>query len=184
MNQEIIANASYYVDAGFPKINSCISRIPGGITQGSDLVTFYTFDGNPIKTIICDRIDIKPDNMLDPNAPKPKPVSYRKIWWPAYRFGYGLLKSQPGYAVLYHDKSGNRIGWNRIKSPDVNIKEESKKDHNNIELFKKLRKTSSCVHQIDIDKMFPSAYDLSEAIEEAADYSLKSNNSESYCIII
>lgn len=52
--------------------------------------------------------------LLDVNSRLPQPVSYRRIWWPAYRLGYGLTKGKPGYFVLFHDKHGNRFAAHRL----------------------------------------------------------------------
>lgn len=145
---EVIKDASYYVIDTNPKIDSPIYDIPGAISGNCKYITFYTFDGNPIITIpfeIKNMFDIQ--EMIDVSAPIPKPYSFRKIWWPAIQVGFGLTKGSPGYAVMFHDKNGNRIGWERIKDENVNIKE------NHL-----------------------SKFNLKDVIEEKSDFTLKETN--------
>ena len=121
MNNYIIEGASYCVYEGGPTKDSSLTHT-SGIIGGSKVVTFYTFDGEPIKTIEHKFHFPLIEAKLDPAAPKPKPVSFRKIWWPAFDVGFGLTKGTPGYAVLFHDKNGNRIGWERMKCVNTDIK--------------------------------------------------------------
>jgi hypothetical protein len=59
---------------------------------------------------------------------KPQPISFKRIWWPAIRLGFGMTKGSPGYAVYFHDKNGNRIGWKRMDSADEDSSNWSKWD--------------------------------------------------------
>ncbi|CAH6419618.1 Hypothetical protein HVR_LOCUS688 [uncultured virus] len=121
IDRSIIPGASYYVYEGATTKNSPIACTPGGMSEGSKTVTFYTADGDIITTIDHQQQFLIVRAKLDLNAPKPKAASYKKIWWPAFELGWGMTKGVPGYAVLFHDKNGNRFAWERISSEDADI---------------------------------------------------------------
>lgn len=153
IDRTVIPGASYHIYEGAPMKDSPITRMPGGVSGGSKMVTFYNANGDDITTIEHNFMFPVMDDKLDQTAPKPKPVSYRRIWWPAFQIGFGMTKGQPGYAVLFHDKNDIRIGWIRISSPDDNI--------------------STC-----------QKYDLTDAVEEPSDFSLKPMGQQSgYCTL-
>jgi hypothetical protein len=152
-DNSMIVGSSYCVYEGAPRIDSDIWNVPGGVSSDSKTVTFYTFDGNPIITVLHNMKHHIIENNLDKSAPKPKPSSYRRIWWPAFNMGFGIVKGAPGYAILFHDKNGNRIGWERMPSIDTNINE--------------------CV----------TKYDISEAREEPSDFTLKPTNLNQNCCL-
>ena len=153
MTNQIIPGASYLVYEGCPTQNSHLAHIPGGVPGSSKTVTFYTADGDPIETQEHEFRFPMMDAMLDPNAPKPKPTSFTRIWWPAFELGGGMTKGVPGYAILFHDKNGHRFDWVRIKLADDDLSGITK-------------------------------VDLSSAIEEPADFSMKENKVErTGCII-
>lgn len=153
MSQNIIDNASYLVYEGTPTKDSISIELPGGVKCKCKNVTFYTFDGEPIITLEHDFRFPRMDEKLDPKAPKPKPVSYRKIYWPAIHIGFGMEKGCPGYFVLFHDKNNNRMGCSRIEGPETDV-------------------LSTITN-----------YDLSNAFEEQADYSYQPKPSYSICTI-
>ncbi len=68
--------------------------------------TFYTFDGEPIK-----KVEYRPGSfkcMLDPSAPKPRPVKYKlysDIVHPPGRWRGGIRR----YYILFLDNKGNHI---------------------------------------------------------------------------
>jgi len=126
-NNSYIKNAAYYIYDLGPKINSSICCTASGIPGGSKEVTFYTFDGDAITTI-QHSMEFKEKEKLDQQANKIKPKSYRRIWWPAFNVGFGLTKGCPGYAILFHDKNGNRIGWARMDTENDDIEKFSKYD--------------------------------------------------------
>ena len=150
IDASVVSGASYYVYEGAPKKESYIACTSGGVSGDSKTVTFYTFDGNPLTTVEHNFRFPLVTAKLDPSASKPKPVSYKRIWWPAFQLGLGLTKGSPGYAVLFHDKNDNRFAWERIPSADYDIRSTTK-------------------------------YDLSEAFEEPADFSLKDDKSGGWC---
>lgn len=119
MDSSIIKNSSYYIYERSPTKNSPITHIPGGIYRDCKTVTFYTYDGNPIVTMEHNSQFSIMDNKLDPKARKPRPVSFKRIWWPGFDIG---IKAA-GYAVFFHDKNGNRIGWEKMESADSDVKE-------------------------------------------------------------
>lgn len=116
----LVPGSSYLVYQGNLTKDSPISCIPCQVNKDSKMVTFYTFDGNPILTVEhhfdFDNISFR----LDPSALPPKPVSYRRIWMPAFKVDSCIVEA--GYMVLIHDKYGNRMGWELLKSIDENVK--------------------------------------------------------------
>jgi len=137
-------------------------------------VTFYTFDGNILERIEnCDDLHGL-GFKLDPGAPKPKPVSYRRVQ-PSFQFkfpkecldsaGAGVTLLPLGftdedhvnkillstyakeYFIFFHDKYGNRIGIEPIVAADIDIKTFTE-------------------------------YDLSEAFEEPAEFNYEHNKNQ------
>lgn len=128
IDTNIIPRASYYVYEGSPTKDSPIIHTPGGVDGDSKKVTFYTSEGDPIITIEHNFKFSIIAAKLDKNAPKPKAASYKRIWWPAFDLGWGMTKGSPGYAVLFHDKNGNRFAWERMSSEDADISMLTKVD--------------------------------------------------------
>lgn len=156
IDNSVIPGASYYVYEGNPTKESSVAETPGGLRGGSKYVTFYTFDGNPIVTMEHNMAMQTVKAKLDPTAPIPKVASYRRVWWPAHHLGWGMRKGVPGYAIFFHDKNGNRIGWGRLAFPDQSLFPPSTDFYD--------LKNPSCI--------FP--YDISDSVEEPADFSEKS----------
>jgi len=101
---KIISNASYCIFEGDnPK------DIIGGIPGSSKTVTFYTFNGDKIKTIEHNFHFPLMRGKLDPKAPKPQPVSCMLRFWPAIELDFGMTKGVPGWFIIFYDKNGNRI---------------------------------------------------------------------------
>ena len=125
IDRSVVPGASYVVYEGGPTEDSPITVVPPGASFDSMAATFYTFDGIPITTINhrfqFDNVTCK----LDKTAPKPKPVSYKRAYWASP----GLeTKVDPGFVILFHDKNGNRIGWNRMNAPDQDVTSFTKYD--------------------------------------------------------
>ncbi len=121
MEQEsdIIKDASYVVYDRGPSIDSDIQELPGFIC--GTYASFYNADGTFLKTVKHSGHSQR--SRLDPCAPKPRPVSYRRIWWPGIDIGDGMVKGLPGYLVLIHDRNGHRIDCFRIEGIDQVITE-------------------------------------------------------------
>jgi hypothetical protein len=145
-NFSVIPNASYFVSSSTPKIYSSIVCAPGSCgCRGRCRIQFYTPSGYALSESRLGISCSSARSCIDPSTDKPKIASYRRIWWPAFRVGFGLTKGVPGYAVLFHDKHGNRIAWCRLNSADE-----------------------------PMHKWTPSpSVDFSSAIEELADFSAK-----------
>ncbi len=140
----IIQKAAYWVSDDVRTRLSSISYAPGSCSSTSTHATFYTFDGEPLATIPHEFCFPLMDRRLDPGAPKIKPASFQRIWWPAHRLGFGMTKGAPGYAVYFYDKNGNRFAWKRMDTADE-----------------------------DVRGKFGDVYDLTESREDAPDFSLK-----------
>jgi hypothetical protein len=127
-NMDIVATSSYVVFDGQAKATDSISRTPDGCPGSSKYATFYTFDGQGLCTIPHNFLFPSILARLDLTAPKPQPSSFKRIWWPAIRLGFGMTKGSAGYAVYFHDKNGHRIGWTRMTTPDEDSSNWSKWD--------------------------------------------------------
>ena len=106
--------ASYYWLNSWPTKESPIAAVPGGVCSKTKSASFYTFDGDLIATLpygLASDMDL--EGILDPKALRPQPASFRKVWCPAIPLGMLGTKGAPGYAVLLHDKNGNRFAWAR-----------------------------------------------------------------------
>jgi hypothetical protein len=121
METDIIHGASYLVYEGSLTKDSPIKSAPGQVSKDSRLVTFYTFDGNPITTIEHNFNFEEMNSKIDPYALPPKPISYRRIWMPAFKFSADSPIVEAGYIVLFHDKHGNRIAWEVLSCEDEYI---------------------------------------------------------------
>lgn len=101
----IIPNATYFVCEGNEH------AIPtGGIPSNARHATFYTATGDEIQKISRSQADFfELKSKLDPQAPKPQPVTYAIKYWPAIQLGFGLTKGVPGYFIVFRDKHGNHI---------------------------------------------------------------------------
>jgi hypothetical protein len=109
--ETVIPQASYLIYEGAGEI--------GGVAGGSKKVTFYTFDGNPIKTIEHHFRFPQMDRLLDPQAPKPQPTRYAVIYWPAISIGWGT-KGMPGHFIHFFDKNNNKINSYRLDTSKPN----------------------------------------------------------------
>ncbi len=90
------------------------TSITGGVPASSKLVTFYTFDGQPLKTIEHKfRFPII-ERKLDQMAPKPRPTECEVKYWPAIQLGFGMRKGEPGNFIIFYDKNGNIITRERF----------------------------------------------------------------------
>ncbi len=115
---EYIPNASYFIYEGTegerPEV---VMRVP----TSSKHVTFYTFDGNKIKTTEYSIGQFEAvQKLLDPAAPKPQPAGYSIKYWECWvGFGY---KGVPGHFMIFHDKHGNQIESFRFEQGKTDIK--------------------------------------------------------------
>lgn len=127
---DVIPESSYYCFSTGPKSNDPVYNLPWGCSGGDRLVTFYKSNGDIVKSLVGDYVGRGQylNSLLDPTAPKPQPISYKRIWWPAIRLGFGMTKGAPGYMVLFHDKNGNRFECIRISGPDEDPKNWTKVD--------------------------------------------------------
>ncbi len=75
---EIIKGAAYYVYDKIPT-KSFICKLPGCIRPNSKTVTFYTYNGKPIITIEHKQNFKLLKLTLDPEAPKIRPRSFKRI---------------------------------------------------------------------------------------------------------
>lgn len=90
-------------------------NLPGGYSRGPQDITYYTCDGKELAKIPLNFTG-GPDPRIDPEAPKPLPVSFRRVWWPAFAIGgWGLTKGVPGEFVLFFDKRGVCIDYQRAE---------------------------------------------------------------------
>ncbi len=105
-NNSVIRGASYCVYEGD-------TGITGGILMSSRFVTFYTFDGNEIKTIAHNHEPHVIEKKLDTMAPKPQPTTYQIKYWAAHQIGFGLQKGVSGNFIVFYDKNGNKINSHR-----------------------------------------------------------------------
>lgn len=109
LDESTVPNSSYFVYEGS-------TGTTGGVPMTSKLVTFYTFDGKPIKTIEHKFRFPVIERKLDRNAPKPRPTEYEVKYWPAIQLPFGMRKGAPGNFILFYDKNGNII--NRFRYDD------------------------------------------------------------------
>jgi hypothetical protein len=141
LGEDIIRDSSYYVYEDGPTKDSPITHNPGSVSPKSKKVTFYTFDGDEIITIKHECKFSLVHKMLDQTAHKPKPVSYRRVNLPSELWSVRRTEKLPRSAILYHDKNGNRIGYEWLKSDGQIVSNDIYED-----------------------------YDLSNAIEETSNY--------------
>jgi hypothetical protein len=91
-----------------------------GVPSGSERVTFYTYDGEKIKTTEYQIGSFQAQaNRLDSTAPKPQPVAYSIKYWECW-IGIGY-KGVPGHFMVFHDKHGNQIERFRFEKNKTNI---------------------------------------------------------------
>ena len=73
-------------------------------------VSFYAYDGSFIENFIVSMfLNANPiwEDLLDPKAPKPQPVTYAIKKLPIKKFfGFGILYR---YFIIFYDKNGNEI---------------------------------------------------------------------------
>ncbi len=118
-NRQIIKDASYFVFDNFPIITSPIDWLPIScfVNNGAHItkhVSFYSYSGEKLWTI---PVNLFPFTQIDPTARKPQPKSFRRIW-KLFQISPNSKFDGQGYVVLFHDKSGNRIGWEWMSSKD------------------------------------------------------------------
>jgi hypothetical protein len=131
-SREIIPHASYVIYEGASK-----TGIGSGVPGTSRQVTFYTSNGEPIKTEPFEMCCFSAvERKLDPSAPKPQPTTYKIKFWPAFHLGlvtsiFGLTKGSPGDFIVFHDKNGNIIDSHRYnkESDKVTVFTENKTRH-------------------------------------------------------
>ena len=101
-----ITNASYYIFKGEE------NRIPvsGVRFPYVEYATFYSADGDELKKVTHQEHDYRElDQLIDPSAPKPRPVKSEVKYWPGIPVGYGINKAVPGDFIIFSDKNGNYI---------------------------------------------------------------------------
>ncbi len=114
-DDSVVQDSSYFVYEG-------ATGTTGGIPTGSKLVTFYTFDGRPLKTIAHKFYFPIIERKLDQKAPKPQPTEYEIKYWAAHAISLKRLdgtvgtvyKGVPGNFILFYDKNGNIIERDRF----------------------------------------------------------------------
>jgi hypothetical protein len=97
---EIVPNASYLV-------YECDDGITDKVYRHSQLVHFYTAEGEHIQEIQHDNQFTKMKDLLDPTAPLPRPVRYAIKYWHGYEDNPNT--GMPGHFVIFYDKNKNRI---------------------------------------------------------------------------
>jgi hypothetical protein len=117
-NQEMVTNSSYFVFDDSPIITSPSQWLPSScfINNGVNTVTkhvgFYSYNGDKLWTIPANLFRF---TQIDQNAPKPQPRSFRRIW-KKFQISPNSKFDGQGHTVVFHDKSGNRIGWEWTRS--------------------------------------------------------------------
>jgi hypothetical protein len=118
-HHHVIADAAYFVYDNDPTIASPITALPRdrstGRSPSNKVVTFYTSLGDALCRVRV--ADGRAQPLLDVQAPLPRPTSCRRVWLP----GGGGACVLPCFAVLLHDKNGNRIGWAALPSADAQL---------------------------------------------------------------
>jgi hypothetical protein len=100
-----IKGASYLVYEGEESISPFRDVIP----EKSRFVTFYTADGEKLKTLpLVDRYGSDMEQLLDKTA-KPQPHSCVLKWWPSECLSFGMYMGKYCWHVVFYDKQGNRI---------------------------------------------------------------------------
>lgn len=99
----VLEGASYFIYEGADP-----EDIIGINSATSHWVTFYTCDGEEVEKIKNVR-EATLFTRLDPNAPKPQPVTCKIRWWPAFTMPFGGTKGVPGWFICFYDKNGNQI---------------------------------------------------------------------------
>lgn len=97
---EIIPNASYLV-------YECDDGITDKVYRNSQLVHFYTAEGEHIQEVQHDNKFTKMKKRLDPRAPLPRPVKCAIKYWQGNEDNPNA--GMPGYFVIFYDKNKNRI---------------------------------------------------------------------------
>ncbi len=147
----IIKNSSYYI------IKTTEKNIRTGgtpMSKEANIATFYDADGNELCKIKREEDNFfKLKDNLDPDAPKPKPVSYAIRYWPAISIGFGMRKGAPGYFIVFADKHGNHI-----------------KSYRYNERTKQITASWTPLHLVNIDRLTElNDIDASECIEIGSD---------------
>ncbi len=99
--KKIIPGASYLVYED--------DDITDKVSCNSQLVHFYSADGEHLVQVQHDNKFTKMKHLLDPNAPLPQPVTCAIKFWPGYEVGANTPISEPGYFMVFYDKHSNRI---------------------------------------------------------------------------
>lgn len=108
----VIKGASYYC---YDKFNQPY----GGATSETRLVSFYSWDGNVVQTMVYGGdFVIKSDHaqmLLDPEAPKPQVYKVQKK---KFYVGKEINKTREVIFILFLDRCNNIIGYDEYHSPD------------------------------------------------------------------
>ncbi len=124
VDDSVVPGAAYLVYEGTPK------DVLGGVPAHSQYVTFYSADGDALKTVAHGSQWPAMARKLDPNAPKPKPVKYAVSYWPGVTVGSGKTKGVPGDFIIFYDKHDNKVAsyrYDRITKSVLLSKDGQKK---------------------------------------------------------
>jgi|GEM_PF-4957048 len=148
----VIPRASYFVYEGNEGNKSYVIM---GVPSGSKQVTFYTYDGEAIRTTGYQLGNFQAvEKRLDPMAPKPQPVAYSIKYWECL-IGVGY-KGVPGHFIVFHDKHGNQIQRFRFEKNKTDVAEFN----------------SQLRHPMDLSRLsfndIDNRYAASQAIEKKA----------------
>lgn len=134
-------NFSFFIKQGFFALcvvssvfcgegeNSPILVIPGAsyyVQTSQESASFYSFDGNFIKTVEYPAWASGIEARLDSSAPKPRPVACEVSYWKAFPVYLGGIrvatKGVPGDMIIFFDKKGNEINRFRYDRTTGKIK--------------------------------------------------------------
>lgn len=108
---KIVPNASYYV-----------FKREEGIPIPPMYIFFYTFDGDEITSLEYDHHHPLIKKMLDQNAQKPQPSSFKFRYWDGITTFIGQTECSPGLFIDFYDKNGNIIkSYNYNKNENIII---------------------------------------------------------------
>lgn len=105
-NSTIIPQASYFIFKG-EEHNVPTGSVP---TSPTKYVTFYSATGDELRTCTPEDYDFNHlTDLLDPQAPKPQPTSYKLVSHSGVKM-LGLIRiTGPGYYCVFKDMHGNYI---------------------------------------------------------------------------
>ena len=103
VDDSVIPNSSYMIYEGQ-------EEVLGGVPASSGQVTFYTNNGDPIKTVEHQFCFYAMERKLDQTAPKPQPVSYKIENRPITAMNSAKTEGASYIdLILFFDKNGNEI---------------------------------------------------------------------------